>query len=318
MARVGLVWSDRYLKHDTGPHHPERPARLGAIKDRLGRVSLLTSTLAIEPTPAELPSIERVHTPEYVQRFAQRCERDLGYVDTQECPLSSATFEISRLAVGGILAACDAVMADRIDSAFCAVRPPGHHAEADRAMGFCYFNNIAIAAEHLRHVHGLQRIAILDWDVHHGNGTQHHFEADPDVFFCSIHQHPQTLFPGTGYEDEIGVGAGKGTILNCPMMPGSDDSHYYRAFERSILPRIAAFKPEFLLISAGFDAHMDDPLANMNLTTDAFAWMTAQSAKLMHELGHPRIVSVLEGGYNLDILSDCVQAHLEALMCPDA
>ncbi|OPZ68600.1 MAG: Histone deacetylase-like amidohydrolase [Verrucomicrobia bacterium ADurb.Bin474] len=158
---------------------------------------------------------------------------------------------------------------------------------------------------------------VVDWDVHHGNGTQHHFEEDPNTLFISIHQHPLTLFPGTGFEEEVGIGAGVGTTLNCPMMPGGDDAHYHRVFERQVLPRLAEFKPQFLLISAGFDAHVDDPLANMKLSTEAFDWMTVQSVRLMRELGCPRIVSVLEGGYNLDALSDCVQAHLEGMMTPE-
>lgn len=311
MTRTGLVWSDSFLEHETGPHYPERPERLSGIRGRLERAGVFNKTVSVEPFEADLALIERVHSPEYIERFRQRSERGLPYVDTVECPLCPRTYYAARQAVGAMIRACDEVMAGRLDSVFCAVRPPGHHAEADKAYGFCYFNNIAIAAEYLRHEHGLERIAILDWDVHHGNGTQHHFEADPNVLFCSIHQHPRTLFPGTGFEDERGQGPGTGATLNCPMMPGSTDDHYYRAFDRQILPAIAEFKPQFLLISAGFDAHLDDPLAHMDLSTEAFDWMTVQSVRLMRELGHPRVVSVLEGGYNLDALADCIQAHLE-------
>lgn len=314
MARTGLVWSDCFLEHETGPHYPERPERLSGIRPRLERAGVFTKTVPIEPFEADLQLVERVHTLEYIERFRQRSERGLPYVDTVECPLCPRTFAAARQAVGGMIRACDEVMAGRLDSVFCAVRPPGHHAEADKAYGFCYFNNIAIAAEYLRHEYGLERLAILDWDVHHGNGTQHHFEADPNVLFCSIHQHPRTLFPGTGFEDERGRGAGSGTTLNCPMMPGSTDEHYYRAFDRQILPAIAEFKPQFLLISAGFDAHLDDPLAHMDLSTEAFDWMTVQSVRLMRELGCPRVISALEGGYNLDALADCIQAHLEGYM----
>ncbi|HOA72028.1 MAG TPA: histone deacetylase [Phycisphaerae bacterium] len=316
MTQTGLVWSEHYLEHDPGPHYPERPDRLSAIKPRLERAGIFASTTPVEATIADLALIERVHSPAYIERFRTRCERGLPYVDTVECPLCPATFETARRAVGGVIAACDAVMAGRCESVFCAVRPPGHHAEVDKAYGFCYFNNIAIAAEYLRHEHGLRRMAILDWDVHHGNGTQHHFEADPDIFFVSIHQHPRTLFPGTGFEDERGIDAGLNATLNCPMMPGCIDEHYHHVFEEQILPRIAEFRPEFLLISAGFDAHVDDPLAHIDLSTDAFEWMTVQSVRLMRELGHPRIVSVLEGGYNLDALADCVLAHLQGLRLP--
>lgn len=317
MAKTGLVWSDRYTEHDPGPHYPERPERLSGIKPRLSRAGLFQATVPVEPTPADFEAVERVHYPTYIDRFRQRCERGLPYIDTVECPLCPSTFEIARLAAGGTIRACDEVMAGRLDSVFCAIRPPGHHAEADKAYGFCYFNNVAIAAEYLRFEHHLKRVAILDWDVHHGNGTQHHFEDDPDVLFISIHQHPRTLFPGTGFEDECGIGPGLGTTLNCPMMPGSTDEHYHRAFDRQILPKIAEFKPEFLLISAGFDAHVDDPLAHMDLSTQAFDWMTVQAVRIMREVGHPRIVSVLEGGYNLDALADCIQAHLEGFLSPE-
>jgi acetoin utilization deacetylase AcuC-like enzyme len=313
---TGIVWSDRYVEHDTGPCHPERSSRLSGIEDKLARAGAFSTTLHIEPVPVDLEAVYRVHEPDYVKRLHQRSENGLPYIDSVECPLCPVTYQIALLAVGGTIRACDEVMAGRIESAFCAVRPPGHHAEAAKAYGFCYLNNIAIAAEYLRHAYGLKRVAILDWDVHHGNGTQHHFEADPDVLFISLHQDPRTLFPGTGFEDEVGVGPGTGATMNFPMMPGSGDEDYFRAFEQQILPRMSEFAPEFLLISAGFDAHADDPLANMGLSTEAFEWMTVQCVRLMHELGRPRIVSVLEGGYNIDALGDCILAHLQGYGSP--
>ncbi len=311
-----MVWSDRYLEHDTGPHHPECADRLSGIHDKLSRAGVFQSTIPIEPRPVDLALVHHVHTPDYVERFRQRCEKGLPYLDTTECPMSPATFEIARLAVGGMVQACDEVMTGRLDSAFCAVRPPGHHAEQAKAYGFCYFNNLAIAAEHLRHNHGLRRIAIVDWDVHHGNGTQHHFEADPNVLFISLHQDPLTLFPGTGFEDEVGIGPGVGATVNCSMAPGSTDEHYRQAFEQRILPRIADFAPEFLLVSAGFDAHRDDPLASMELSTEVFEWMTVQCVRQMRSLGRPRVVSVLEGGYHVEALGDCVLAHLQGYAAP--
>ncbi len=314
MATTGIVWSDQYVLHDTGPHHPERAERINAIHDRLQTSGILAKTTRILPEAIDLKFVERVHSVDYIERLRLRSERELSYIDTQECPLCPLTFEVSRLAAGGMIKACDEVMAGNLESAFCPVRPPGHHAEHERAYGFCYLNNIAIAAEHLRNEYGLKRIAILDWDVHHGNGTQHHFEADPDVFFCSLHQDPRTLFPGTGFANEVGTGPGAGATLNIPMMPGSTDEHYHRAFDRQVLPRIAEFRPEFMLVSAGFDAHVDDPLAHMGLSTQAFEWMTVQALQLMRELGQPRLVSVLEGGYNLDALADCVEAHMKGLM----
>ena len=317
MEKTGLVWSPRYLEHDTGLHHPERAARLQSIHDRLTKTGLLGQLQVIEPTPVDLAAVERVHAPAYIERFQQASKDRAGFIDSPECPLSPTTFEIAQLATGGVLQAVDAVMADHIRNAFCAARPPGHHAEHDVAMGFCYFNSVAIAAEHLRATHHLERVAILDWDVHHGNGTQHHFDRDPNVFFCSLHQHPRTLFPGTGFEHEIGQGAAMGTICNITMMPGIRDDHYYHAFDTQVLPSITGFKPQFILVSAGFDAHMDDPLAQIELSTDAFAWMTRQTRKLAETLCQGRLVTFLEGGYQLDALADCVQAHVEELMAVD-
>jgi acetoin utilization deacetylase AcuC-like enzyme len=217
------------------------------------------------------------------------------------------------LAAGGAVAAVDAIMDGQVRNVFCAVRPPGHHAERALAMGFCYFNNVAIAAEHLRARYGLRRLAILDWDVHHGNGTQHIFEDDPDLLFCDIHQHPDTLYPGTGFEWEKGAGPGVGATLNIPLMPGSGDADYRWAFDNRIVPAIDAFKPEFLLISAGFDAHRDDPLADIELSTGMFAWMTMQALNLAERHCEGRLVSLLEGGYEPAVLAECIRAHLGAL-----
>lgn len=314
MPNTGIVYSDRYLDHDTGAHHPERADRLRAIVERLSTSGLGARTATLQPRSAEMEEIGAVHTEEYARRFQRTCEQGAGLIDTADCAICPASFEVALLAVGGALEAVDAVMAGHVRNAFVACRPPGHHAEHARAMGFCFFNNIALAAEHLRKRHGLTRIAILDWDVHHGNGTQHHFEADPDVFFCSIHQHPDTLYPGTGYAWEKGRDGGMGATLNVPMLPGSDDGDYRRVFEESILPAITDLKPEFLLISAGFDAAADDPLAHIELSTDGFRWMTRQARALADAQCQGRMVSILEGGYNLRALADNVQAHIEALL----
>ena len=313
MAQTGLVLSDRYTEHDTGPHHPERPERIRAIAERMERAGLLAETARIEPPLIDPSLIELVHPAEYVSRVSHACETRAGFIDTPECPLSEASFEIARLAAGGLLAAVDAVMAGRLHNAFCAVRPPGHHAERRCAMGFCYFNNVAIAAEYLRAHHRLGRVAIVDWDVHHGNGTHHHFDRDPNVLYCSVHQDPHTLYPGTGFDWEQGLDAGTGTTLNVTMAPGSGDDEYRRAFEERILPAIDEFRPDFLLISAGFDAHRSDPLANIMLTTEAFGWMTRRLRLQAESLCKGRVVSVLEGGYDLNALADSAQAHVEAL-----
>jgi acetoin utilization deacetylase AcuC-like enzyme len=314
MPSTGVVFSNEYLDHDTGAQHPERAERLRAILDRLRMSGLVARTVALKPRLAETGEIGVVHEEGYQRRFAEACAAGAALIDTADCAICPASFEIARLAAGGALVAVEAVMAGQVSNAFVACRPPGHHAERNRAMGFCFFNNIAIAAEHLRRRYGLTRIAILDWDVHHGNGTQHHFEADPGIFLCSIHQHPETLYPGTGYAWERGRDAGLGTTLNVPMRPGSTDDDYRQAFEECVLPGIAAFEPEFLLISAGFDAHADDPLAHIELSTDAFGWMTRQARSLALSKCQGRVVSLLEGGYNLEALADSVQAHVEELL----
>jgi acetoin utilization deacetylase AcuC-like enzyme len=311
---TGLVWSDRFLAHDTGAHHPERPARLSAIQDRLSHSGLLSKLHLIEPQQLDLSLATSVHSEGYLARFQQRAEGQSAFVDSPECPLSEATYEVARLAAGGAIAAVEAVMAGQIANAFCPVRPPGHHAERQQALGFCYLNNIAIAASHLQSQHGLKRVAILDWDVHHGNGTQHQFEDDASVLFCSIHQHPRTLFPGTGFAEETGQGEGTGKTLNCPVMPGSDDDLYKQLFDEKLLPALQQFDPDFILVSAGFDPHMDDPLANIELSTEMFEWMTQATKKLAAECCEGRMVTLLEGGYQLDALADCTQAHVEALM----
>ena len=225
--------------------------------------------------------------------------------------MSSGSYEAALRAAGGVLEACERVLAGEWSNAFCAVRPPGHHAERDEAMGFCLFNNVALAAAALRARHGLARVAILDWDVHHGNGTQHLFERDGSVFYASLHQWP--FYPGTGAADERGLGPGEGTTLNCPLAAGAGDAEWIGALEERVLPELAAFAPEFVLISAGFDAHRLDPLAGMRLSERAYAEMSARMLELAARSAQGRLVSVLEGGYHLSALASCVETHLAAL-----
>ena len=314
MSHTGLVFEDRFIEHDTGAGHPERSDRLRAIHERFAASGLGEACIRIEPKPIDPVLIERVHPQEYVTRFANACKAGVPYLDSPECPLESHTFDIASLAVGGGIEAVDAVMAGRVRNAFCAVRPPGHHAEHRTAMGFCYFNNIAIVAEYLRLAHELERVAIVDFDVHHGNGTQHHFDRDPSVLVCSVHQDPLTLYPGTGFAEEIGVGPGEGSIVNVPMTAGSGDDDYKKVFEEIILPRVEAFAPQFLLVSAGFDGHKDDPLAGIGLSTSSFGWMTKRLSELAADCCQGRLVSTLEGGYELRALADAVEAHVTALV----
>jgi len=203
------------------------------------------------------------------------------------------------------------VVAREVDNGFVLARPPGHHAEADMALGFCLFNSVAITARYLQQQHGLDKILILDFDVHHGNGTQHSFEADPSVLYVSTHQYP--FYPGTGAASEIGIGRGRGTTVNCPMPAGATDAHYEAAWRERILPAVAAFAPELILVSAGFDAHRADPLAQINLSTEFFAWMTKRLMELAERHCAGRLLSVLEGGYNTEELPRCVAAHLQVM-----
>ncbi|HSW45643.1 MAG TPA: histone deacetylase [Phycisphaerae bacterium] len=314
MPRTGILWSEDYFRHDTGPHHPEKPARLEAVRKGLTETGLWSKCEILAPTPIDLKLVERVHAIEYINQFRNACTLGQHSLHTPDCAICPASFEVACLAAGGVVEAVDAVMAGRIRNAFCPVRPPGHHAERRNAMGFCFFNNIAVAAERLRVHHGLKRIALLDWDVHHGNGTQHHVQDDPDTLFISIHQHPYTLFPGTGFAEERGVG----NVINLPMVPGSEDDDYRKAFEETLLPAVDAFKPEFILADLGFDPHYRDPLAQIELTTDMFEWMTARVRAAAESLCRGRLVTVLEGGYDLNAVTECTQAHVEALIAGSA
>jgi len=311
---TAFVQHELLLHHHTGAQHPERPARLLAINDALRQCGLWNSLLHIEPRPADLRWVLTAHSQQYVRRLQRACQDRLPYLDTPDCVICHESFEAALLAAGAGIAAVDAVMAGRVHNAFCAVRPPGHHAEYDAAMGFCLLNNVAIAANYLRLNYGIRRVLILDWDVHHGNGTQHAFEDDPDVFFCSIHQDPRTLYPGTGYAAETGTDRGRGTTLNLPMPAGSRDDDYRRTLEERFVPAATAFGPEFVFVSTGFDPHAQDPLASMQLTDTAFAWMGHMICDIASRYAAGRLVSILEGGYNLEVLARCVPEHLQILI----
>ncbi len=312
MASVGLIGHADFQKHDTGRSHPERAERLKALHRHLDTTGLTKGLVALNPRYADVSWLEKAHAPEYIAHVKARCMQGIPQMedaDTRMCPLS---FDIARLAVGATFEAIDAVMDARVDAAFCAVRPPGHHAERDRAMGFCLFGNAVIAARYIQETHRIARVVIVDWDVHHGNGTQHILEADPSVFFFSIHQHPH--YPGTGRADETGIGAGKGFTLNVPVPAGAGDAVYVRAFDDVFLPAMRAFKPQFVIVSAGFDAHRADPLSGTRVTESGFAEMTKRVVAVANDHADGRLISVLEGGYDLGGLSRSVEAHLKVLM----
>lgn len=314
MRRTGWVYHPRFLDHDTGLHHPERPERLKSILRGLelsGTLPLLTP-LAFEAASDAVLGLN--HSADYIGRVQHTCAAMKNYIDSPDSAICPESEEIARLAVGGVLAACDAVVRGEVDNAFCAVRPPGHHARRDRSAGFCLYNNIAIAARHLLVQADVERVAILDWDVHHGDGTQDSFEQDAAVLFISMHEDPRHCYPGSGYANEVGRGPGAGFTLNIPVPSGAGDEVYHRAFAETIAPRLRAFRPSFLLVSNGLDAHADDPLAGVRLSDECFAWMAAQAVSLADELCSGRLVMVLEGGYDLGVLERCVPRQIRVLL----
>jgi acetoin utilization deacetylase AcuC-like enzyme len=307
---TAFMYDPTYLLHETGFSHPEQPFRLQSIHSHLTESDFADKLLLLDPTYCDLNEIETTHTPEHVEFIRVLCENGPSLVDA-DTPVSKASFLAAHLAAGGTIDACRAVAEGKVRNAFCAVRPPGHHATKKRAMGFCLFNNVAIAANHLRRSLGYKRILIVDWDVHHANGTQDIFYEDPSVFLFSIHQ--QFIYPGSGSPQERGAGAGEGTTLNAPMPSGSRDADYLRVFDEQLVPAARAFQPDFMLVSAGFDAHEEDPLAHINLSDGGFAAMTVIVKQLADDLCGGRIVSVLEGGYNLDALARSVERHVRVL-----
>lgn len=314
MAKTGLAQDDRFGRHDTGPQHPERPERLVSVAAALKERGLTDACHAVEVSAVDMTIVRRVHDEAYLARLQQACDEGRPCIDVVDSAICRESFEIARLAAGAAVQAVDDVMAGRLDNAFCAVRPPGHHAERHASMGFCLLANAVIAARRLLDEHGLSRVVILDWDVHHGNGTQHAFEEDPRVLFISLHGHPGVVYPGTGYAEERGRGAGEGFTINVPMTPPSGDAEYRRAFDETILPAIEGFRPEFVLLSAGFDAHRLDPLAPLALETESFGWMTDAMLNVAATHCDKRLVSLLEGGYHLGALGESAALHVSRML----
>ncbi|MDH5681114.1 MAG: histone deacetylase [Spirochaetota bacterium] len=314
MSQLGFIYDPIFLTHDTGRFHPERPSRLEAILRQLKRDGLDTQLVLLNAYDAPLEWIKEIHDEDYINRVKSASEAETGYLDSQDCPVSQGTYQAAIRAAGALLSAVDKIMDASIRRAFCAVRPPGHHAERNRAMGFCFFNNVAIAARYIQKKYAINKVFILDWDVHHGNGTQHSFEKDDSVYYCSLHQDPSLCYPGTGYPGEVGSGVGKGFTLNIPLTPATEDKAFLEIFEREVLSAIDSFSPDFILISAGFDAHKDDPLAQLSLTESAFSTITKQMLAMAEKHCEGRLVSVLEGGYNLLALGNTVSAHIKELI----
>jgi acetoin utilization deacetylase AcuC-like enzyme len=309
---VGLVADPRFEGHDTGADHPERPARLAGCRDGLARRGLAERCRSIPARTATDGELERVHDPAYVRHVREACATGQRILDSDDTAIGASSERIARLAAGALVDLVSAVAAGEVRRGLALVRPPGHHAARDLAMGFCLYNNVAVAAAHLRAALGLRRVLIVDWDVHHGNGTQDIFEEDPAVFFFSVHQWP--LYPGTGRREEIGRGAGRGATLNCTLPPGAGDKEFLGALREELLPAAKRFRPELVLVSAGFDAHRADPLGGLAVTTGAFAEATRIVCDLARDTAGGRLVSVLEGGYDLVALEESVAAHLTTLL----
>jgi acetoin utilization deacetylase AcuC-like enzyme len=311
---TALVFDAKYKDHLTGTGHPERPARLDAVYESLEKNGLLATMTRLQPEMCESDQLLSCHGGHYVaivQQDVGRLAPELSTGDTTVCPES---FDIAKLAVGGVLRAVDSVCTGEVSNVFCAVRPPGHHATATRGMGFCVFNNIALGARHAQKKHGIGKVLIVDWDVHHGNGTQDIFYDDESVFFFSTHQWP--WYPGSGDVGETGQGKGLGATLNQPLPAGSGRDELVDAFAQRLLPTMNRYRPELVMISAGFDSRIGDPLGQFTLTDEDFAELTRMVMDVASNYAEGRVVSVLEGGYSLEGLGKAVAAHVRALMKP--
>ncbi|MBI4617518.1 MAG: histone deacetylase [Planctomycetes bacterium] len=307
--KTALVYDDLFLEHRTGDH-PECPERLVAIRERLIESGLWEGRLHVPPRPATDEEILRVHASEHLERLRAAAAGRGARLDP-DTVMSERSFEVALLSAGGAISAAEAVLDGRVRRALALVRPPGHHATRDVAMGFCLLNNVAVAARHLRVARGVRRVAILDWDVHHGNGTQEIFYDDPTVLYLSFHRWP--FYPGTGAADETGAGEGKGFTVNVPLSAGTPRAEYLDRFQTVLEEKVKPFAPEFVLVSAGFDAYRDDPIGGLGLETMDFATLTHCAVELAESTAEGRLVSVLEGGYDLGEMGRLVEAHLAAL-----
>jgi acetoin utilization deacetylase AcuC-like enzyme len=308
-----LLYSDPlFLRHETGAH-PECPQRLTAVLQRLQQSGLAGRCERGEFTPLATDEIAQVHEPNLIALARRVAEQGGGRLDP-DTVVSPASFDVARAAAGACAAAVSAVVAGRDRTALCLVRPPGHHATRTHSMGFCLFDNIALAAHHARAVHGLSRLLIVDWDVHHGNGTQDIFYADPGVFFLSIHRYGHGFYPGTGAADETGTGPGLGATVNVPIRHGTPRQTFLDLFTLALEKAADRIRPELVLVSAGFDAHRDDPIGSLELDTEDFSTLTRRVLDIADVHASGRVVSCLEGGYNLDALAASVQVHLEGLL----
>lgn len=307
--RVIIIKDERFLDHLAGLAHPESPERLKAIYGSLSELEAIIPISYIRPRPASLDEIALIHDPDYIREI-EGIGLFPAYLD-MDTPMTKGSFQAAVLAAGGLIEAVDSVMTKEAAPVFALVRPPGHHAEKDRAMGFCLFNNVAIAARYAQKRYGVKRVLICDWDVHHGNGTQHAFYNDPSVLYFSIHQYPH--YPGTGKPEDIGTDQGKGFTINCPIPPGQGDAEYLEIFRKILVPVALTFHPDLILVSAGFDPYIHDPLAGMEVTEEGFALMTGSLLELASQCCQGRLILTLEGGYHLQGIARCASAVIRTL-----
>lgn len=311
MLKSGLVTDPAMRLHDTGHGHPEQPARYSAVMDRLEFAGLRDVLTEIRPRPATEDEIALAHTRPYISLVKTEVAQGRDQLSTGDTVISEHSLEAALLAAGCAISAVDQVFSGAVNNAFCVVRPPGHHASADRGMGFCLFNNVAVAARYAQRKFGAERVAIVDWDVHHGNGTQDIFYEDGSVLFFSTHQSP--WYPWTGAPEETGEGRGSGLTVNCPLDGGAGRAQVLYAFQHALLPKLADFRPDLLLISAGFDSRVNDPLGEFTLSDADFAELTLLILEVADKFAGGRIVSTLEGGYSLSGLASASVAHVRAL-----
>ena len=310
MNKTGYIYHPLYLEHDTG-QHPENSGRLVAIEKHLKDSDINSQLQRHEPRPATIDEIGLNHVAGYAESVQRQCEEGASSLDA-DTSISTQSYDAALLSTGAGLKAVDLVLDGTCDNVFCSVRPPGHHAERDRSMGFCLFNNVAIAADYAIEKKGLDRVFIFDWDVHHGNGTQHSFYDKSNVYYSSAHQYP--FYPGTGAADETGTGDGLGSTLNFPLRAYSNDEDYLALIKNKLIPEMIRFKPDLIILSAGFDAHANDPLGQMKVSTECYGTMTELMVTAANEICNGRLISMLEGGYDQNALADSVHAHLKNLL----
>jgi len=309
--KTALLLDPLYMQHETGPGHPERPERYAALTEAFTQAGLTKSLSHISPRFATEDEVAACHSHVYIEKVKREIASGARELSTGDTTVSAKSFDVALQATGGILNAVDAVMDGKAGNAFCAVRPPGHHARPEQGMGFCIFNSIAIAARYAQKKHGVGKVLIADWDVHHGNGTQDIFYEDGSVFFFSTHQSP--WYPGTGRTDETGQGKGKGCTMNCPFPAGSGRAEIFGAFRKKLALAADSFKPDLVMISAGFDSRLNDPLGQFTLSDPDFVELTKVMLEIAGKHASGRLVSVLEGGYNLSGLASAATAHVKAL-----